>query len=240
MPSTSPMPPRLAAAHAWARSRPWLARFTLANRLLLAMAFLPTGLVKLTGQRFTILPLDNPVGFFFEAMYRTGPYWIFIGFMQVLAAVLLLLPATATLGALLFLPIVVSILLITWGVGFGATTFIVAAMALSAVYLVCWDGDRVWAAGAAVLGRRQARPLLEGAHPVEIAGWALGGASGLAVWLTTRGFVPRGLVLPLLGVGAGAALLVVVGWVLGARRARGGGRRAGGGPAPAEPTAAGT
>ena len=68
------------------------------NRILLAMAFFPTGLVKATGQRFTLLPIENPVGFFFEAMYQTGPYWYFIGMVQVAAAVLLLIPATATLG----------------------------------------------------------------------------------------------------------------------------------------------
>ena len=45
-----PMPEGLARAHAWARAQPWLARFTLMNRVLLAMAFFPTGLVKATGQ----------------------------------------------------------------------------------------------------------------------------------------------------------------------------------------------
>ena len=69
------------------------------NRILLAMAFLPTGLVKATGQRFTLLPVDTPVGFFFEAMYRTGPFWRFIGVVQVASAVMLLIPGTALLDA---------------------------------------------------------------------------------------------------------------------------------------------
>ncbi|MGI9625596.1 MAG: DoxX family protein, partial [Longimicrobiales bacterium] len=91
----TPLPPVLERAHSWSRAQPWLGRFTLMNRLLLAMAFIPTGLVKATGQRFTTLPVENPVGFFFEAMYQTGPYWFFIGAMQILAGVLLLVPATA-------------------------------------------------------------------------------------------------------------------------------------------------
>ena len=88
----SPMPAPLARAHAWARAQPWLGRFTLMNRILLAMAFLPTGAVKATGQRFTTLPVEDPIGFFFEAMYRTGPFWNFVGAVQVLSAVLLLVP----------------------------------------------------------------------------------------------------------------------------------------------------
>ncbi len=30
------------------------------------------------GNRFTILGLDDPIGFFFEALYRTGFYWRFL------------------------------------------------------------------------------------------------------------------------------------------------------------------
>ena len=54
------LPPAIADRLARVRATPVLRRFTLMNRLLLAMAFLPTGLVKLTGQRFTILPVDDP------------------------------------------------------------------------------------------------------------------------------------------------------------------------------------
>lgn len=216
-----PLPQPLARAHAWARAQPWLRRFTLANRLLLAMAFLPTGLVKATGQRFTILPVSNPVGFFFEAMYQTGPYWHFIGIMQITAALLLLIPSTATLGALMFLPIAVSIALITWGIGFGNTIFIAFGMVLSAVYLVCWDGDRIWSAGTRLVGTRQELPLLEGAHAIEKAGWALGGSVGIGLLLVTRGFLPRVWTLGLLITGVAAAGMVVAGWAaaaLGARR----------------------
>ncbi len=168
--SDQALPAPLGKVHAWARSQPWLFRFTLMNRLLLAMAFLPTGLVKLTGQRFTLLPVENPVGFFFEAMYQTGLYWNFIGFMQVAAAILLLIPKTATLGAVLFLPVGFSIFLITWGVGFGGTVYVTAGMLLSVIYLVCWDGDRVWAAAFQLMGRRSAPSLLSGAHWLEKAG----------------------------------------------------------------------
>lgn len=217
---TPPAP--LERAHRWARSQPWLARFTLMNRLLLAMAFIPTGLVKLTGQRFTTLPVSNPVGFFFEAMYQTGPYWLFIGLAQVAAGVLLLVPAMATLGALLAFPIVVSIVLITWGIGFSGTIYITAGMLLSVTYLLAWDGDRLWEAGSRVLGRRGGPSLLAGATGLEKAGWLLGGGVGLALFLTTRGFVPASLRDELFYLGLAAAAMVVAGWVVGFRGSRGG------------------
>lgn len=216
MTSSASLPRALARPHAWARRQPWLARFTLMNRLLLAMAFLPTGMVKLLGQRFTILGVDNPVGFFFEAMYQTGPYWHFIGLMQVLSAVLLLIPTTATLGALLFLPIGTSVFLVTYGIGFGNTVLVTAGMLLACVYLVCWDGDRVWAAGAQVLGRRDGPPLMAGMGALERTGWLLGAACGMALVLTTRGFVPKWTILWLLGGGVIAAVLVLTAWAMAA------------------------
>jgi hypothetical protein len=181
------------------------------------MAFFPTGLVKLTGQRFTLLGVDTPVGFFFEAMYQTGPYWRFIGLTQVVAAVLLLIPWTATFGALLFLPIGLSILLITWGVGFGLTVGVAAGMLLSVTYLICWDGDRIWAAASTLWGCSGTGPLLEGAHGIEMIGWVLGALTGMALLLTTRGFVPTSWRVALLLVGVFAALLVLVGWAVGWR-----------------------
>lgn len=212
-----PLPNPLSSWHAWARRQPWLRRFTLANRLLLAVAFLPTGLVKLLGRRFTVLSVDNPIGFFFEAMYQTGPYWHFVGTVQVVAAVLLLIPATATLGALLFLPVGVSVFLITLGLGFQGTVWITSGMLLSVTYLICWDGDRIWAAGAQLVGRRGGS-LVEGMHRLELAGWTLGGGVGMAFFLMTRGFVPGDWMPILLGAGVATAVMVVLGWVLGARR----------------------
>ena len=214
------LPPAIADRLARVRATPVLQRFTLMNRLLLAMAFLPTGLVKLTGQRFTILPVDNPVGFFFEAMYRTGPYWRFIGLVQVLAAVLLLIPRTATLGAVLFAPVVGSILIITIGVGFGLTAVIVAGMLLANGWLLCWDADRVWAAAAGLWGSPRELHPLRGMHWVERGAWLLGGTAGMGLFLATRGFVPMSAAPALLGAGAVAVALVIGVGIAGELRTR--------------------
>ena len=56
--------------HARVKKNRWLKIFTFFTRILLALAFLPSGLTKVLGNRFTVLGIDDPVGFFFEALYR--------------------------------------------------------------------------------------------------------------------------------------------------------------------------
>ena len=60
------------------RRSPFAYRFALFTRVLLAAAFLPTGMVKLLGERFTLIAPGNPIGDFFEALYQTGMYWRFL------------------------------------------------------------------------------------------------------------------------------------------------------------------
>lgn len=128
--------------HAAARSRRALYWFAWINRVLLAVAFVPSGLKKALGHRFTQIPVTDPVGFFFEAMYRTGPYYRFIGLVQLGAAVLLLLPRTTHLGALVYLPIAVNIFIITVSMHFTGTPFVTGGMLLACLFLVCWHYDR--------------------------------------------------------------------------------------------------
>ncbi len=185
------------------------------------MAFLPTGLVKLLGRPFTTLGLETPVGFFFEAMFRTGPWWVFLGGVQVAAALLLLIPRTAFVGALLFLPAACSIVLITWGVGFGATTGIAFGMLLSVAWLLVWDSERLTRIVRVALGLAdeaysgaRAPALLSDSTPLERAGWWVGGISGMAFWLATRSLFPAalGITLAPAGVVVGALLVVVGAW----------------------------
>jgi len=77
------------------RSQPLLYRLTLGTRVLLAAGFIPTGMVKLLGERFTTMSPDTALGGFFETLYQSGLYWQFLGATQVVAGVLILLPATA-------------------------------------------------------------------------------------------------------------------------------------------------
>jgi uncharacterized membrane protein YphA (DoxX/SURF4 family) len=130
-------------AHARVRREKLLRIFTVFTRILLALGFIPSGLTKVRGNRFTILGLDNPVGFFFEAMYRTGFYWRFLGLCQLAAALLLLIPRTATIGALVYFPLILNIFVITVALEFRGTPFITGSMLLASVYLLCWDYDKL-------------------------------------------------------------------------------------------------
>jgi len=129
--------------HARVRASRLLGWFTVFTRVVLALAFVPSGLTKLLGNRFTRLGVDDPVGFFFEALYRTGSYWNFLGLCQLAAALLLLVPRTATLGALVYFPIVLNIFVLTVSMRFTGTPFITGLMLLANVYLLCWDYGRL-------------------------------------------------------------------------------------------------
>lgn len=173
------------------RRSDFLYRFTLFTRILLATSFLPTGLIKLLGHRFTSLPVETPVGNFFEALYRAGPYWRFIGATQVMAAILLLVPRFAHLGALLFLPVIANIFVITVALEFTGTPFVTGPMLLAAIYLCAWDWNRFrplffrtdQPASVVV----EARPL----DRVELAGFWVFALSLMSFFLVIRGLLPR-------------------------------------------------
>lgn len=117
--------------------------FTSFTRVLLAVGFIPRSIPKILHKPFTVLPDSNPVGHYFNALYQTGFYYEFLGWGQIIAAVLLLIPRTSHIGALMFLPIITNIAVLTSSVGFAGTNYITALMLLAAVYLVCWDYDRI-------------------------------------------------------------------------------------------------
>jgi len=133
---------RLDRFHARIVSIPVLILFAAVVRVLMALAFAPSGWVKLVGHRFTTLPVTTPVGFFFEGFFQASGYYRFVGAMQLLAAVLLLIPATAPLGAAVYLPIIINIFAITVAVGFGGTSVIAGMLLLGNIFLLCWDFDR--------------------------------------------------------------------------------------------------
>jgi hypothetical protein len=121
------------------RENIWANYFVIFTRLLIGFAFIPSGLIKLYGKPFTLLPKTDPVGYFFDALYNTGIYWNFLGFCQLVAAFLLMSQKYANIGAGLFLGIIVNIVLITYGIGFGNTTIIAILMLLAVAGLLLWD-----------------------------------------------------------------------------------------------------
>ena len=125
-----------------AKSDKWFKRFAVFCRIALAASFIPAGYVKIMGERFTGLPPNNPLGHYFEALHLTGYYYTFIGIVQIITAILLLIPRTSLLGALMYFPIIVNICVLTYATRFDGTRG-VTLMVLASLFLLIWDYDRL-------------------------------------------------------------------------------------------------
>ncbi len=129
--------------HIKARSNKWMRYFTTFTRLALAAGFLPAGYVKIIGERFTDLHNNQPMGHYLEALHHTGSYYPFIGYVQILAALLLLIPRTVVLGTLLYLPIILNIFILSLAVRFEGSLLTAPLMVVACLYLLCWHYDRI-------------------------------------------------------------------------------------------------
>ncbi len=125
-----------------AKTNKWFKYFTVFCRIALAAGFIPSGIVKVMGERFTGLPTNHPLGHYFDALYQTGYYYTFIGLAQLIIAALLLIPRTALLGAVLYLPVILNICVLAYATRFEGTR-ITTLMLLANIYLLCWDYDRL-------------------------------------------------------------------------------------------------
>ncbi len=128
---------------AQARANTWMRVFTVFVRVALAAGFLPSGAVKIMGERFTSLSALHPMGHYLEALHHTGYYYPFIGVLQVTAALLLLIPRTALLGALLYFPIILNICILSFAVRFEGSIITSPLMVLACLYLFAWDYHRL-------------------------------------------------------------------------------------------------
>lgn len=129
--------------HSQAKQNRWLRYFAIFNRIALAAGFLPSGFVKIMGERFTSLSVNHPMGNYLEALHHTGYYYTFIGILQVTAAILLLIPRTAVLGAVLYFPIILNICILSIAVRFDGSLLSSPLMVLANLYLLCWYYDRI-------------------------------------------------------------------------------------------------
>jgi len=120
----------------------WMRYFAIFCRVALALGLIPSGIVKVTGERFTALPSNHPLGHYFDALHLTGFYYTFIGLGQLTAALLLLIPRTTLLGAMVYFPIILNICVLTYATRFEGTR-IATFMLLANLYLLCWDYRRL-------------------------------------------------------------------------------------------------
>lgn len=126
-----------------AQNNKWMRYFTVFVRIALAFGFFPSGMQKLLGYRFTTLSVHHPMGNYLEALFQTGYYHNFIGIMQVIAAILLLIPRTALLGAIIYFPIILNICVLSLSVRFDGSLVTSPLMLIAVLYLLCWDYGRL-------------------------------------------------------------------------------------------------
>lgn len=133
---------RFEQLHAEMKGNKWLRYFTVFCRVALALGFIPSGIVKIIGERFTALPNNHPLGHYLEALHHTSYYYPFIGVVQLVTAMLLLIPRTALLGALAYFPIILNICILAYASRFEGTR-ITTFMLMANMYLLFWDYDRL-------------------------------------------------------------------------------------------------
>jgi uncharacterized membrane protein YphA (DoxX/SURF4 family) len=122
----------------------WYWLFSIFCRISLAYAFLVAGIVKIIGERFASgLAVNHPMGAYLEALHHTGYYYTFIGIAQVLAAILLVIPRTVTLGSVLYFPIIVNIWLLSFAVRFEGSFVTSPLMVFANLYVLFWNYDRL-------------------------------------------------------------------------------------------------
>ena len=126
-----------------AKGNKWFHYFAVFCRIMLAVGFIISGIVKIRGERFASgLSVNHPLGHYLEALYYTGYYYTFIGISQLIIALLLLIPRTALLGALMYFPIILNICILTYATRFEGTRM-TTLMVLANLYLLLWDYDRI-------------------------------------------------------------------------------------------------
>lgn len=195
-------------------------RLTLVTRTTLAIGFVAPGLTKLVGRDFAPgIDPASPMGVYFHAFHGTGAYYGFVGLVQVVAGALLLSRRTALLGAVLYLPVIANIFVLTAATRFGVgTPVLTGLMTLGCVWLLLWDGHRL-------TGLVSATPPAPAERAVEPAAWdllvpdaadptargllraayVLGTAGAFVFTLSARALVPF-----VVGQGALAAALLAV------------------------------
>jgi uncharacterized membrane protein YphA (DoxX/SURF4 family) len=115
----------------------WYWLFSIFCRLMLAYAFIVAGFVKIFGERFASgLSTQHPMGAYLEALHHTGSYYSFLGVVQVVAAILLLIPRTVALGSIIYFPIIANICVLSIALRFEGSIVTSPLMVLANLFLL--------------------------------------------------------------------------------------------------------
>lgn len=167
-----------------AREKRWMHIFVIVLRILIAFAFIPAGLKKVTGQPFTDTVNTGVFHEFVQIFHDTGFFYHFVGAMQLLAAVLLMTQRFANLGAVILTPILGSILVFCWSTWVVPTATVVTLMSLGLVFLLLWDIQK-WKSIFFTDGQNVALKI-PATHPtIDMKLWTLCGWAILILYFAT-------------------------------------------------------
>lgn len=121
--------------------------FVIYIRYLIGAAFVFASVVKIQGKRFTTIDgINEPINsawHMFETLYQSGLWWKVMGLGQLIAGLLLMTQRYAKLGALMFLPVISNVFVITLSYDFRGTPVITGLMLIANILLVLWDWDEL-------------------------------------------------------------------------------------------------
>ncbi len=182
-----------------ARQRRWLHLVVANLRILIGFAFLPAGLKKVLAQPFTDAANVGPFHDFLRAFYATGEFYQFVGTVQLVAAALLMTQRFATVGALIFAPILTALVVFCWSTAVYPTAIVVTLMWLGTVVLLLWDLQK-WQRVFGPEHDDTAVRLAEPPPPIQIGLWRGCGAVIVALYLLACAWAgevyrPRGIEL---------------------------------------------
>ena len=118
--------------------------FTWFTRISIGLGLFIGGMVKPLGECFAAnISAESPVKIFFDNLCSVPKYWAFLGISQMIAGIFLVIPKTATVGAMMAFGIILNMYLITLFLHFQGTTFITGFMLLGTIYLMAWDTEKL-------------------------------------------------------------------------------------------------
>jgi hypothetical protein len=164
-------------------------------RILIGFAFVPAALKKVLDQPFTDPANSGRFHDFLDAFHATGPFYQFVGVVQLAAALLLSTQRFALLGAFVALPVLTAITVFVWStIGLTPTAVVASLMLLGIAGLLLWDLER-WRGLISSAPAGVPEP-----SPVPLRPWMICGAVVWALYLgvcLAKGGVyrPRGMAL---------------------------------------------
>jgi len=117
--------------------------FIICLRIVAGTVFIPSGLLKIQGKRFSYFCPEMYSSTFFTELHQTGFYWSFLGFCQLLTAFLLYSQRYTALSSLMFFSICTNIFIFTLSVGLNDKSIIMFFMMIIACLLIAWDYQRI-------------------------------------------------------------------------------------------------